>query len=156
MVYVGLFAGSPPCLAEVSDWLAVAVKNELSEAIRAIPILKHLSGAAPLDDGAQLTLKWHGFRPPTLGVFRLKVNHILANVRPASDSMEPLRQPVRKPNLPKSCRYSGRCATTASKSAVSKNPWRSLPTSDNRGMNGACDSCLFLIATLNAWPSNCV
>ena len=53
MVYVGVFAGSRPCLAEVSDWLAVAVKNVLSEAIRAIPILEHLSGAATFDDGSQ-------------------------------------------------------------------------------------------------------
>src|SRR5215469_9728341 len=37
MVYVGFFGGSRPCLAEVSDWLAVAVKNELSKAIRASP-----------------------------------------------------------------------------------------------------------------------
>src|SRR5215472_15777995 len=83
MVYVGFFAGSRPCLAEVSDWLAVAVKNELSKAIRAIPILEDLSGATPFDDGAQLTLEWHGFRLPTLGVFRLKVNHTIANIRPA-------------------------------------------------------------------------
>src|SRR5215469_13468221 len=83
MVYVGFFGGSRPCLAEVSDWLAVAVKNELSKAIRAIPILEDLSGAATFDDGTQLTLEWHGFRLPTLGVFRLKVNHTIANVRPA-------------------------------------------------------------------------
>src|SRR5262249_44863559 len=83
MVYVGLFAGSRPCLAEVSDWLAVAVKNVLRKAIHAIPILEHLSGAAPLDDGSQLTLEWHAFRLPTLGVFRLKVNHTIANVCPA-------------------------------------------------------------------------
>ena len=31
MVYVGFFAGSRACLAEISDWLAVAVKNELSK-----------------------------------------------------------------------------------------------------------------------------
>src|SRR5215469_15697863 len=83
MVYIGFFAGGRPCLSEVSDGLAVAVKNELSKAIRAIPILEHLSGAAPLDDGAQLTLEWHGFRLPTLGVFRLKVNDTIASVRPA-------------------------------------------------------------------------
>ena len=45
---------------------------------------------------------------------------------------------------------------TASKSAVSKNPCLSLPTSDNPGMKGAEEICLFRIAILKAWPSNCV
>jgi hypothetical protein len=39
VVHIRFFAGRCPCLAEVSDGLAVRVKDKLSKAIRAVLIL---------------------------------------------------------------------------------------------------------------------